>query len=967
MAAIVRNTLHDDASADCFAALVPPDLKILLELLFETYPLYDDRDSRRAVDQVLRSLIGSTHGNLVLSAVVDFLKKESQKKSLALSNVTVLIDWCSVLLQHFANAPDQWAKHGLDVALALARVLELCMGVEYRKRGERIHHSALVSTRRALRPLFRAKDVGEDALDNLVTTLTAKGASSAAGNAVLLGAIAGVSSRLPTVKPLLETRKQQYYTFYVREIVGSRTQLPDHISHAFHDFFESFTTLEELRKEVIPPIEKALLRAPEVVLNDIVTPMVLALPKDMDLSDVLLGNLLKPLLSNVKSTNPGIRAGALRTFKALAARSHNESAIGKVTDEILNPLKQGKISGVDQKVLHAQMLSALPQSAASSQKIPVAIAPAALKEPNEAAVVAEVGALTKHLKFGLANGVVMEKSISDAFIKGMTDKRVPIRRLWALRTADLLWDLTPQQLEQKDVISFYQASLPKLVEIWQEVNANPVPATQSGLVTVGHYVTALLASRVQFSGDATLSGIYKKSDVVAQSLAIKPKPSFLLNPRVYSKLNTEDDVEIALRALTAVSPWLLEDRTPIEAREAWAHAFIFFIVAQGVSTKAKVTAKVALEKAYVQAPSNISSVIVAGLWSWYKSNESGDKESAAVASKSGVSELYNVLGSICLSQEFVKKHGASIDAENLREQSVSLLLLARPELMPRVSWIDLSLRMGVDPGRLVQDKLPECVELINNATMVGDTNGSFIAELTRVQDQENNSFPSIVQAAYSAYTDLVFVAPDVALPVIVNQFSGDLDSRQLESIGPTEAAIFRTPEGTAYIDVLSKKAPITIDKNTKDYDTLKWEEELRAQLAQKTGQTKKLTADEQAKVKSQLTKEAAIRKEVAAIERKMRRGVGIIRSLATGPPTEAEQWMGPAVNFLIQAIRAGAGLILGDLPATAYIKLSEQASSRLGPFRPFVGIATLRTIGSIHLPAEYEAENLGGKSHAPVT
>ena len=711
-------------------ALVPPDLSVLLELLFATYPLYDDRDSRRAVVQLLQSLVASPHGNLVLSHVVGFLKKESQKKSLALSNVIVLVDWCSALVQHFANVPDQWEKHGLDVALALARVLELCMGIEDKRRGARIHHSALVSTRRALRDLFRAKDIGEDALNKLVTSLTAKGASSTAGNALLLGVIAGVSSRLPTVKPLLESRKPDYYTFYTREIVGSRTQIPNHISHAFHDFFDSFPTLDELRKDIIPPIEKALLRAPEVVLNDTVTPMVLALPEDMDLSEVLLGNLLKPLLSNVKSTNPSIRAGALRTFQALASRSRSESAIANVTDEVLNPLKQGKVGGVDQKVLHAQMLSALPESAALSQKIPVSIAPLALKEPNEAAVVAQVTALTKHLKFGLANGVALDKSVSDAFIKGTADKRVPIRRLWALRTADLLWELIPQQLEQKDVVSFYQASLPKLVEIWQEVNANPVPATQSGLVTVGHYVIALLASKVQTSGDATLNGIYKNSDVIAQSLATKPKPSFLLNPRVYSKLNTEADVDIALRALTAVSPWLLEDSTPAEAREAWAHAFIFFIVAQGVSTKAKAAAKIALEKAYVQAPSKISTVTIAGLRSWYKSNEQGDKESAAVASKSGASELYNVLASICLPLESFKRHGASTDAECLREQSVSLLLLARPEIMPRVSWIDLCLRMGVDPGRLVREKLRECVDLINGVTMVCETYVSKVTKLT---------------------------------------------------------------------------------------------------------------------------------------------------------------------------------------------------------------------------------------------
>lgn len=221
----------------------------------------------------------------------------------------------------------------------------------------------------------------------------------------------------------------------------------------------------------------------------------------------------------------------------------------------------------------------------------------------------------------------------------------------------------------------------------------------------------------------------------------------------------------------------------------------------------------------------------------------------------------------------------------------------------------------------------------------------------------------INQAAYNASADLAFVAPDTALPLLVHQFSQDLDPKLFELVGPTEAAIFRTPEGTAYVDVLSKKGPEqSIGRNAKDYDTLKWEEELRAQLAAKKGQSKKLTADEQAKVNAQLAKEATIRKDVAAIEVKMKRGVGIIQSLATGPPTEAEQWMAPAVNLLIKAIRAGAGLILGESPAVAYIKCAERISSRLGPARPFVGVATLRTIGTSQLAQEYQEEPLGGQS-----
>ncbi|KAH7081910.1 armadillo-type protein [Paraphoma chrysanthemicola] len=919
------------------------DLQALLELLFETYPLYDDRESRRAVEEVLKSLVNGPHGDAILPAIVKFLKQECLKKGLAHANAFVLVDWCSVLLLQFAKSPERWSKYGLEVALAHARVLETCVGASSSRRAGRISESALVSTRRALRAVLRAEATGQDALATLVTTLTAKAPASTAGNAVFLGVIAGVSSRLAAVRPHFEKHKSDYYAFYVREVVGSRSQLPDHISNALHDFFTSFPTLEELRKDVIPPIEKALLRAPEVVLNDIVSPMILALPESMDLSEILLGNMLKPLLSNVKSSNPTIRAGALRTFTALAVRSKNDDTISKVADEILNPLKQGKVSGADQKVLHAQMLSALPQSTSLSQKIPATIASVALKEPSEPAVVAEVSTMTDHLTFGLANGQSLDRTVSDAFLKGMADKRVPVRRLWAIRAADLWWNLSDTQMTQPDILAFCQATLPKLVEIWQEVIANPIPATQSGLVTVGHYVSALLLEKVQHSSDDKLSAIYKKSDALSQSLAVHPKPSFLLNAKVYSKLTSEEDVVLAIRALKAIAPSLAQDTSSKDAQIAWAQAFIFPIVAHGITPKAKSAAKHALTQTYLQSPDTTSKMLINGLWAWYRSSEQEDKDSAAVASKTGSKDLAAVLGCICLPPEAVQKSEAKLDSASLQTQALSLIVLARSEITPRISWIDMCLRMGVDPGELVKANLTECINIVNEAT----------------ENHENDQFPAISMAAYSAYTDMAFVAPDAALPAVVQQFSQDLDPKQLESVGPTEAAIFRTPEGTAYVDVLSKKAPVTIDKNTKDYDTLKWEEDLRTQLAQKKGQTKKLSADEQAKVNAQLAKEAAIRKEVAATERRMRRGVGIVRSLATGPPTEAEQWMGAAVERLIHSIRSGAGLLLGDLPATAFIACSERISHRLGFLRPFVGVATLRTIGSIQLSDEYEKEDLG--------
>ena len=194
-------------------------------------------------------------------------------------------------------------------------------------------------------------------------------------------------------------------------------------------------------------------------------------------------------------------------------------------------------------------------------------------------------------------------------------------------------------------------------------------------------------------------------------------------------------------------------------------------------------------------------------------------------------------------------------------------------------------------------------------------------------------------------------------PRIIQLIQHDLATSGLRELGPVEAAIFRTPEGTAFIDVLAKKASTLPNKNSKDYDTLKWEEEVRAQLAQKKGQPKKLTADETAKVNAQLKKEAVIRDDVGQIEARLLRGVGVIRSLATGPPTDATLWLGSAVEMLLEAIDAGACLVTGDAAPLAFLACSDRVSTRLGTMRPFLGVATLRAHDVTTLPANLMDES----------
>ncbi len=219
------------------------------------------------------------------------------------------------------------------------------------------------------------------------------------------------------------------------------------------------------------------------------------------------------------------------------------------------------------------------------------------------------------------------------------------------------------------------------------------------------------------------------------------------------------------------------------------------------------------------------------------------------------------------------------------------------------------------------------------------------------------------RAACDAAAELAFIAPDVITLKLVELIVTDLNTEQLQNVGPTEAAIYRTPDGHTFVNVLSKTQENMVpNKNVKDYDTLKWEQELRAQLAEKQGQQKMLGVEEQAKVKAQLAKEATIRQEIAVIHVKLRRGIGIICSLARGPPN-TEAWISPAVNSLFQVIDAGAGLVVGDAAALAYLSCADLISQRLGTLRLFIGVATLRAQGTSQLPPELEGEPLGGEQN----
>ncbi|KAI0006860.1 translational activator GCN1 [Xylariaceae sp. FL0662B] len=914
-------------------SLEQSSIPTLLQLFFDTHAFYDDRSSRRAVEACIASVLATTSDPKVLAPFISSLRQESQKPGIAAKNAFVLVDWFSILLGELAATP-LWDKFGLEVVHADAIALEKCLQPTTRPSVAR---SALVATRRGLRTAFWRNGFREKTIREVVQALTAKGTQPTVKNAAILGVVAGVCSRHAQAKEVLAAMKSDYFTFYTRELVGSRTPVPVHLATGLRDFYSDFVTLEDLEKDVIPPIERGLLRAPEVVL-DLVTSLLRLLPDSIDLSKTLGSRLIKPLLSNVRSSNPAIRDGVLSVFKVAAAKSHDPKIMDQVAEEILNPLKSGKLASPDQRILHSDLLEHVPFSAETATKIASGIPPVAAKEGNEGALGAEICIIGQAVVRLLKDGIDLPKPVVDAFVKGLGDKKIPSRRLWILGAGEVLYRYisSPQSIPTSG-IKFAESIASPMADTWAEVIKNPSAAALNGLIT-GAYVFSTLVLQILDKIDSTsIRAVLKKTAVSKECLVADPKPSFLFNHRVYSRLPTEEDTRWFLRALTAVYVDIL--KAPNNVQLAWSLAFIHLISSTHVPLQVRKEGSKAISKLYAQDQRFVSEAIVNGLWQWIESSHAEDKDSVAASSKFDSSNLHLVLRSICLTSEELSTLGAQRSSELHSAQMCSLLVLARNELIPRLNWIDLCLRVGVDPGSLAHTYEEDLIQQVIDKT-------SF-SQKSKI----------IKAAACNAAADLAFVAPDVMTQRITELIRTDLATTELAEVGPVEAAIFRTPEGTAFIDVLAKSQTLP-NKNTKDYDTLKWEEELRSQLAQKKGHQKKLTTDEQSKVNAQLKKESEIRQSIQKLEARLLRGFGIIKSLTKTPPIEPNLWIGPSISALLEAMEARAGQITGDAAPSAYLACSDRVTPRLGAIRPFIGVATLRALGVTSLPENLTQEGL---------
>ncbi|KAL9059060.1 MAG: hypothetical protein Q9206_001658 [Seirophora lacunosa] len=934
-------TLPSPTTLTHLAALSEVLTNDVVSILFRTYPFYRDRPSRRAVRECLQVLLAA-HKKYpdAIDLIVTSFAEEASKTGLAASNAFVLVEWGSLLIIHCSDGTDAWKNYGKRLIMLHAQVLDTCTAAP---RRPNVKHSALVVTRRAFRAIFRGEG-GELRVEQIVGQFTGISSRLGSRGAVLLGVVAGVCARRPHLKSFLESQKAHYISFVLREMIGSRTAVPQHLVASLEDFFATYITREDMEKDFAPAIEKALLRSPEVVLNDLISPLIKNLSGAIDMAPVLANRLAKPLLSNMKSSNATIRDGASTAFANVILHSRDEASLAKVADETLTPLAAFKVTTAEHRILHARILANLGVLSTRSETICKELVTVAAKEPSEGALTAELQALSHHLCLLLQSSphshMACFKICGETACKSLSEKKPAIRKAWVLMIGDVIWR-TKTSSGTPEVRFFVETCTPKMLEVYQEVTSNVLPATQSGLVVAGSVLTALCTYIMSVFGTSALSTSLRKAHIYENACPSDPKASHLLGHRIYSKLTAPEDIRWAIRALVACSRYIPSDLDYSALCNAWAQAFIYFITATVVPHALRTEAAAALHECYLEQPAQVAKYVIQGLWSWQDHLFTEQQDCPAALAKSNNSRLHAVIKSICASADDMKTSASRWEGV-LQDQLIGMIVICRLPLIPYVSWIEICLGTGKDPGDLVRAAGEQC-----------------LAEVKSHTGAATKTTPSNI-AAYQAAAELAFVAPETFTPLLMECVMDDLSVSAVRSYTPTDIAIARTAEGTTFVDVLSTKSREgPIDKKAKDYDTLKWEAEVRRQLAAKQSHERKLSADERAKVDGQLKKEAAIRRQVLALEERLKRGIGIIKALTNGPPIDAGLWFGQCSKGLLDIITANVASMVGDAADMTYLDLAHLVSPRLGSLRQFAGVATLRALGASSLPDNMIQEPLG--------
>lgn len=901
----LHKILHLLQSADLANSSHSDTLAQLAAIVVKTYPYYQDKKSRAVVLQVLHAYVAYDRKYLVL--FISFVHSAAQKSSnLAPSDILTLLSWANQLAVQAASDGDS----ALLLRATEATALLICSSAdattfhtEVPPHRRRLYESSVAHTKRALESVLGITRAAQPLVAAVVG-----GATPASAVLLYLAVLADCVVQLQPSQPAYHAEmttsgvQEPVLSFFVDSVVLAKTPPATHAVRAFcSSYIAHFFPAGSVAQTVLPAVEKAIMRSSETAFTHI-TKALFATPGAIDLSaEFASSKLLGHLLSGMKATKETVREKA-HTSLCLALDNAVPHLLAtdalKIIDDVLKAVKS--TSNADSKVFLLNCLTHVPCADSTvAAGIVRAILPLTSKELNEHILAALVEVLAqKYLATLAVSAPAGDQDVVLQFAQGLQNPKLPLRSIWASQLARLLYKQAPTE----PITAFVGAIFPSLLRSLAEAQKSPLLAVSNKGISSA-YLCILLASFLN-DADVDVKAVYTASFADADDTI-----SILTSPRVITKLAGFDQA-LCLRALVAGFPHASNI-------SSFVSAYLYFLISSNVLYQTRLEALEGLKSLLARGPATLSASFVTAILQITSLLDTPASDGDLRYNLKFLAPVLNTL--------------VQIPENDVAKKSLAdLIMVAHHARIPvKEGWIGLVLRASFDPKEIVAEFADYILESLFNILVEAAI--------------ESDTYVAACKAIGTAD----FVNPDV-IPAKIEYFLlKDLDKANLEEIDSTKLQIWKAPEGELVVDILNSKPKKAEDKNSRDYETRKWEESLKKELSQKNKVAAKLTKEEQALVKEQLAKESEIRKTVGLVIKKFHRAFYVVKELSgrtEGYLTSTDlQWLAKATIGMLELLKCPLSpQFFGHFGTNTFIGVSNLLTSRLGHLKNSVGVAILR-------------------------
>lgn len=901
-----------------------PLVQNVATLVLKSYNYYQDSASRAEATKVLENL--ATLDLDYAKAIHKFISGVAAKLgNLALTDLLSLLTWsCMLLVVGSRRLEVELSPLFLTHATLLGNCVEATLvGGKKNTHKKRALESSLAQSKNALITVLALAE--PSVIDQIAKGVIADSSIAPSSAALFLAVLAEAVYDLQPTQPaflahLKESKINDEITTFFSEKVILAKSAPTSFALAYFTkwYIAEVLTNGDFTGKILPNLEKAILRSSEIGFCHLMEPLFSTKNETTDLSSVFASSkLFGHIISGVKSSKEHVRdkaAEALSLVFKNALSSISPADTAKVIDEIVKAFKG--TTNAEAKVLFAKSLADLSVSGAEASKLLSALLPLVAKELNENVLTALtsvfIGRFVHSLRFSEELSGDDSSKVLSQIKSGLSSPKLNLRKIWAVQLGEALFR---DQEENENVIKFYNQVLPDLLKSLEE-------AIQSPLLTVSNKGIACAYVAI-----AVTHRFVGKIEIDTDGLFVKPLKassdqfSILLSPEVLAKLKGVEQ-KWCLRALTATFDHI------DESESKFGHAILYFAISSEVSFETRIEALEGLRALMNKYGPKASALVIPALKEILHAAETSSQEVAEL--NLDLKHLAPVLNVI------VQQLEPELATKNL----IDVIIPAHHSKIPvKDQWVGVALRSSLDPGRVVESHADQILDNILNTLATSTIDGD------------------IFNAAKKAIVTVGFVNPEIAAPKIANILETEFDVAVLDQLDEVSIKIWKASEDEVVVDVLGESKPNSADnKNNKDYETRKWEESLKKELAQKKG-AKKLTREEQQLVKAQLAKELEIRKTVEGQVRNYLRAFHIVNALTQGVDVLTHggtRWFLNAVNGMLNVLKHPlAKELFGSFGTKVFIDASKLIHYRLGALKEMTGVAILRVHGVEGIPEQY--------------